>query len=62
VRGPRHEHYDIRFLVEMDDDIAIPGNSESNEITWVPLHAVTRYNNNRSTYRMLEKTRRLRSA
>jgi 8-oxo-dGTP pyrophosphatase MutT (NUDIX family) len=60
VRGPRHAHYDIRFLVEMDDDIAIPGNSESNEITWVPLHAVTRYNNNRSTYRMMEKTRRLR--
>lgn len=60
VRGPRHAHYDIRFLVEMDDDIAIPGNRESNDITWVPLHAVTRYNNNRSTYRMLEKTRRLR--
>jgi 8-oxo-dGTP pyrophosphatase MutT (NUDIX family) len=61
-RGPRHTHYDMRFLVEMDDDLPIPGNAESNDITWVPLHQVTRFNNNRSTYRMLEKTRRLRSA
>lgn len=60
VRGPQHQHYDIRFLVEMDDDIAIPGSDESNDIQWVPLHAVTRFNNNRSTYRMIEKTRHFR--
>jgi 8-oxo-dGTP pyrophosphatase MutT (NUDIX family) len=60
VRGPQHRHYDIRFLVEMDDNLPIPGNDESHEIIWVPLHAVARYNNNRSTHRMVEKTRRLR--
>ena len=60
VRGPQHQHYDIRFLVEMDDDIPIPGSDESNDIQWVPLHAVTRFNNNRSTYRMIEKTRQFR--
>ena len=59
-RGPRHEHFDIRFLVEMDDDLEIPGNDESHDILWVELHEVARYNNNRSTHRMVEKTRRLR--
>lgn len=59
---PRHEHIDVRFLVEMDDDLPVPGNDESHDILWVPLDAVSRYNNNRSTWRMVEKTRRLRSA
>ncbi len=59
-RGPAHEHYDIRFLVEMDDDRDIPGSHESHDVRWVPLHQVARFNNNRSTYRMLEKTRRMR--
>ncbi len=56
-----HMHYDIRFLVEIDDRLPVPGNDESHEIIWVPLHAVVRYNHNLSTYRMLEKTRRLRT-
>jgi 8-oxo-dGTP pyrophosphatase MutT (NUDIX family) len=58
--GPRHEHIDIRFLVEMDDDLVIPGNDESHQVLWVPLPQVARFNNNRSTHRMVEKTRRLR--
>jgi 8-oxo-dGTP pyrophosphatase MutT (NUDIX family) len=60
-RVPRHEHIDIRFLVEMDDDLAIPGNDESHQVLWVPLPKVARFNNNRSTHRMVEKTRRLRA-
>lgn len=60
VRGPRHEHFDIRFLVEMDDDLPIPGNDESHQVLWVPLGQVARFNNNRSTHRMVQKTRRLR--
>jgi len=58
---PQHDHIDIRFLVEMDDVLAVPGNDESHQVLWVSLHEVTRYNNNRSTYRMLEKTRQLRN-
>lgn len=58
---PQHEHIDIRFVVEIDDSLAIPGNDESNAITWIPLHQVLRYNNSRSTYRMLEKTRLMRN-
>ncbi len=59
---PPHEHVDIRFLLEIDAGIEVPGNHESNDIRWVPLHAVARFNNNRSTFRMVEKTRRLRNA
>lgn len=57
---PRHEHIDIRFLLEIDDHVTIPGNDESHDILWVPLHMATRFNNNRSTYRMIEKTRQMR--
>ena len=58
---PRHEHIDIRFLVEIDDSLPVPGNDESHEVLWVRLNDVSAYNNNRSTWRMTEKTRRLRS-
>jgi len=58
----RHEHIDIRFLMEIDDQLPVPGNYESHQVIWVPLNAVTRYNNSRSTWRMAEKTRRMRGA
>lgn len=61
-KAPEHNHFDIRFLVEIDDSIPVPGNTESHEILWVPLEEVTRFNNNLSTCRMLEKSRRLRTA
>ena len=57
---PWHEHIDVRFLVEIDDNLPIPGNVESHEVIWVRLADAPRYNNNRSTWRMVEKTRRLR--
>ncbi len=59
-QGPAHEHVDVRFLVEIDDRQPVPGNDESHEVRWVPLGQVSRFNNNRSTFRMVEKTRRLR--
>lgn len=58
---PSHEHIDVRFLVEVDGSIAVPGNDESHEILWVNLYDVAHYNNNRSTNRMLQKTRELRN-
>jgi 8-oxo-dGTP pyrophosphatase MutT (NUDIX family) len=57
---PRHTHYDIRFLVEIDDRLPVPGNDESHEVLWVSVYEASRYNNNLSTYRMVDKTRRLR--
>lgn len=62
ANSPEHMHYDIRFLVEIDDRLPVPGNDESHQVLWVPLEAVSHYNNNLSTWRMLEKTRRLRAA
>ena len=56
---PRHQHIDIRFLIEIDDSVHIPGNDESHEVRWVSLNQVSRFNNNLSTYRMVEKTRQL---
>lgn len=58
---PAHGHIDIRFVVEIDDQLPIPGNNESHEVAWFPLHQVMHYNNFRSTYRMLEKTRAMRN-
>ena len=59
--GPQHEHVDIRFLVEIDDSLPVPGSDESHDVLWVRLNEVSSYNNNRSSWRMTEKTRRLRS-
>ena len=47
-----HGHIDIRFVVEIDDTLPIPGNNESHEVKWIPLYEVLHYNNFRSTYRM----------
>jgi len=58
---PGHDHIDIRFLVEIDDRLAIPGNNESHEVKWFSLYEVMQMNRFRSTYRMLEKTRTLRN-
>lgn len=58
---PQHEHIDIRFAMEIDDRLEIPGNHESNAVEWSALHRVLHYNNSRSTYRMLEKTRIMRN-
>lgn len=58
ARGPAHTHYDLRFLVDIDHR-PVPGNDESHQVLWVPLAEVPRFNNNRSIFRMVEKTRRL---
>jgi 8-oxo-dGTP pyrophosphatase MutT (NUDIX family) len=60
--APCHEHIDIRFLVEIDDSLPLPGSDEAHDVLWVDFHYISRFNNNRSTYRMVEKTRELRRA
>ena len=52
----RHTHYDIRFLVEIDDALPIPGNNESHDICWVALHEVSKFNNVLSLHRLMRKT------
>ena len=53
----RHEHFDIRFLLEIDDTLPVPGNDESHQIGWISLKQIPRFNNKRSFYRMISKTR-----
>ena len=57
-----HEHIDLRFLVQIDNRLPVPGSDESHEVLWVDLRHVSAYNNNRSSWRMVEKTRQLRNA
>jgi 8-oxo-dGTP pyrophosphatase MutT (NUDIX family) len=57
--APAHSHIDIRFLVEMDDHVTVPGSHESHEVRWIPLREVAGMSRLRSTHRMLEKTRQL---
>jgi len=59
---PEHRHIDVRFLLEVDDSLAVPGNDESHDVLWIDLLSVSHYNRNRSTYRMLEKTREMRNS
>ena len=59
--APAHGHIDLRFLIEIDDVHDVPGSHESHEVKWVELFRVSSYNNSRSTYRMVEKTRRMRA-
>lgn len=59
AHGPRHVHFDIRFLVEIDDQIPLPGNDESHQVGWIPLDQVSRFNNALSIRRLVQKTRRL---
>lgn len=59
ARFPRHRHYDIRFLLEIDDALEITGNDESHQVLWVPLRHTAHFNRNLSTHRMMEKTRRM---
>lgn len=58
----RHEHYDIRLLVEIDDRLPIPGNDESHQIGWIALEQVPQFNSARSFHRLVQKTRQLNQA
>ncbi len=62
VHDHRHEHFDIRFLFEVDDRLEIPGNDESHEVAWIPLNQVCHLNNLRSLHRMVRKSLALKRA
>jgi len=34
---PAHLHFDIRYLIEADPDMPVPGNHESLALQWVPM-------------------------
>ncbi|MCE5393912.1 MAG: NUDIX hydrolase [Acidithiobacillus sp.] len=51
-----HQHLDIRFLVGIDDQLPLAGNTESYELRWILLSEVHRYNHELSIHRMLVKS------
>jgi 8-oxo-dGTP pyrophosphatase MutT (NUDIX family) len=55
---PAHEHYDLRFLVEADDEEAFTVSGESHDLAWVPLAALGQYTAEESQHRMARKTLR----
>ena len=59
IHDHRHVHYDIRFLLIIDDRLPLPGNKESHQIAWIPLSKVSQYNNARSLHRMVRKSHAL---
>jgi 8-oxo-dGTP pyrophosphatase MutT (NUDIX family) len=50
-----HFHYDIRFLVEADDQEQIIVSEESHDVQWVDLNELKKFTNERSVLRMKEK-------
>lgn len=52
----QHDHFDVRFLLEIDDQLPLISNEESNEVKWLALDEVSAFNDDRSIERMLKKT------
>ena len=51
----QHDHFDVRFLLEIDDSLPLISNEESNEVKWLSFSEVKDFNNDRSIERMLDK-------
>lgn len=51
----KHIHYDIRFLIQIDDKINPILSSESKEIKWINLEDVEKYSKSESILRMVKK-------
>lgn len=63
VTEPEHLHFDVRFLIEVDDAQPIPGSEEKQTMKWLTLsEAAAATPPNNSVHRMLEKTRLLAAA
>lgn len=50
-----HFHYDIRFLFEADKDIPLIISEESNDLAWVEISNVAKFNDSESMTRMAYK-------
>ena len=50
-----HDHYDLRFLVEADDAIALTVSEESHDLAWVLLAKLENYTQEESQLRMKRK-------
>lgn len=55
---PEHEHFDVRFMLQANDEDRIARMEETNDIAWMDLDEVLAHAGEASIVRMLEKTRR----
>ena len=53
---PKHFHYDVRFLFEVDKEIPFTVSDESLDLAWVPIADLESYNPERSLTRLKDKT------
>lgn len=51
----KHFHYDIRFLIEINDQIKPFISDESNNIKWINLEEIHKYTSSESILRMIRK-------
>ena len=61
INEPAHDHFDVRFLLELDDALPLPSNPERLTLRWLPLdNAATLVAGEQGLLRMLAKLARPR--
>lgn len=54
---PEHEHFDVRFLFEADQNEPFARQEEESlDLRWIPLEEVTKYNQQEAFFNMVRKT------
>jgi len=53
---PAHDHYDVRFALEADPREPLVVSTESKELAWIPLDALSAYEADESVLRLARKT------
>lgn len=57
-----HVHYDIRFLIQADENDKISISNESKNLMWVDLNKIDEFTDSKSILRMVEKTQKFLSS
>ncbi len=53
---PEHLHYDIRFLLEADENAPLLISEESHDVKWINVKELTSFNNEPSVVRLRDKS------
>jgi 8-oxo-dGTP pyrophosphatase MutT (NUDIX family) len=58
---PAHDHYDVRYIFQVNDSVELAISDESTGLKWVSFETIASLtHNNQSIMRMVEKTNQLR--
>lgn len=52
---PQHDHYDVRFLFQADEDDELKISDESTDLRWIPLSELQKFNDEPSILRLRSK-------